>query len=358
MRLTNTALLALVASPAAAWKHASEANIRKALTDNERTLVAFVEPSLEPCKRLDIEWTQAAKEATDAAVLSIDCTQDTKLCAELDVASYPAIRLFHRDSSRGVQRYRGVREAPDLLAFLRRAARPVPSTVDEKNFTTLLKDDFVVFVARYGKTSNDDETLPARFEQLASTYADRYTFAVSTDLTTSPSVTCYRSHGELVRTAAELDASTTALNAFIETCAAPLVVDLTRRNELHHMGTGKSLVHYLYSSASERRTYIKEVQKLAQTYGEYLQFTTVNLREYGDDMLKALGLQKSAAQKKGPLLAVQNPSNGDVFPFPAAGINNGDGPPAAAVVEKFLLDIIQGAVPPWMPGAGDGHDEL
>lgn len=306
------------------------------------------------------------KDASNAAVLSIDCTQESKLCDEFDVASYPAIRLFHQDSSRGVHRYRGAREAPDLLAFLCRAARPVLSTVNDKNLTTLLAGDEAVFVARYAKTTSadDDDTLAARFQQLAHTYADRYTFAVSTDVASSPTVTCYRLHGELVRTAAELDASTTALHAFLETCVAPLVVDLTRRNELHYMGTGKSLVHYLYSSSSERRAYIREVHQLAQTYGEYLQFTTVDVHEYGEEMVNALGLGESFKAKKtterGPLLAVQNPSNGDVFPFPATR-SSGDGPPAAAVVEKFLLDIIQGTISPWTPGAeggGKSHDEL
>jgi len=330
-----------------------------ALTYNQ--LIHFLR---ESCKRLDVEWTEVVKEASkNTAVLSIDCTQDAKLCAEFDVASYPAIRLFHGDSLDGVQRYRGAREAPDLLAFLRRAARPVLATVNEKNLTTLIGSDEVVFVGRHGK-ANTDDTLPIRFEQLAQTYADRYTFAVSTETTSSPSITCYRPHGELVRTADELDTSTTALTAFLETCVAPLVADLTRRNELHYMATGKSLVYFLYSSSQERRAYINEVRQLAQTYGEYLQFTTVDVREYGEDMVDALGLGSSYKAKKkgekGPLLAVQNPNNGDVFPFPVESSGgDGDGPPAAAVVEKFLLDIIQGTIPPWTPGTeGGGHDEL
>lgn len=299
----------------------------------------------------------------NAAVLSIDCTQDTQFCNELDVASYPAIRLFYRNKPLGVQRYRGVREAPDILAFLRRAARPALSTVDDKNVTALLSEDEVVFVARYGKDTYDkDDTLPARFAQLAHAYADRYSFAVSTEGSTSspsPSVTCYRSHGELVRTAADLAASTTALDAFLESCTTPVVVDLTRRNELHYLGMGKSLVHYLYSSAHERREYVKAIRPLAQTYGEYLAFTTVDVREYGEAMVEALGLTVSAAQNKGPLLAVQNPNNGDVFPFPPTR-GSDDGPPAAAIVEKFLLDIIQGVIPPWKPDVGGetAHDEL
>ncbi|KIH86818.1 hypothetical protein SPBR_08241 [Sporothrix brasiliensis 5110] len=331
-------------------------------------------PARESCKRLDTEWTLVVREATAATVVSIDCTQDIRLCDELHVSSYPAIRLFHRDPSRGVQRYRGAREAPDLLAFLRRSARPILSVVDDANVTALLGDDEVVFVARYGKdASREDDTLPSRFSQLAHTYADRHTFAVSTEVeasspsssSSSSSLTCYRSHGEITKMAADLAASTTALDAFLELCTAPLVVDLTRRNELHYLGQGKSLVHYLYASVHERREYTKTIQSLAKTYGEYLAFTTVDLGEYGDEMATALGLQASVAHKSGPLLAVQNPSNGDVFPFPPTGSSTGGagtgggGLPSAAVVERFLLDIIQGAIPPWTPGERRAtHDEL
>ncbi|ERT02974.1 hypothetical protein HMPREF1624_01278 [Sporothrix schenckii ATCC 58251] len=359
-------MAAVAVSPAAAWKHMSEAGFRKTFETKQRTLVAFVEPSLESCKRLDNEWTLVVREATTATVVSIDCTQDIRLCDELHVSSYPAIRLFHRDPSRGVQRYRGAREAPDLLAFLRRSARPILSVVDDTNVTALLGDDEVVFVARYGKdASREDDTLPSRFSQLAHTYADRHTFAVSTEVqasspSSSSSLTCYRSHGEITKMAADLAASTTALDAFLELCTAPLVVDLTRRNELHYLGQGKSLVHYLYASVHERREYTKTIQSLAKTYSEYLTFTTVDLSEYGDEMVTALGLQASVAHKSGPLLAVQNPSNGDVFPFPPTGSSSGGGGlPSAAVVERFLLDIIQGAIPPWTPGERRAtHDEL
>ncbi|CAK7235367.1 tRNA (adenine(58)-N(1))-methyltransferase non-catalytic subunit trm6 [Sporothrix curviconia] len=311
---------------------------------------------------------------TDAAVLSIDCTKDAALCDELDVASYPAIRLFHRDGR--VQRYRGVREAPELTSFLRRSARPLLSSVDDKNLTALLAadPDEIVVVAQYG---TDDSTFPERYSQLARTYFDRYTFATGPSLSSpssassssSSSVSCYRGGEKLaIRTVGELAHATTALASFlVDVCAAPLVVDLTRRNELQYLdpGLGKSLVHFLYRTSDERRAHAAAVRPLAQTYADYLVFTTIDVREHGDAMVSSLGLGEAFRDKKNakrPLLAVQNPSNGDVFPFRDSGENEGTkgAPLNAAVIEKFLMDIIQGVIQPWRPGAegGQKHDEL
>ncbi|CAK7211561.1 tRNA (adenine(58)-N(1))-methyltransferase non-catalytic subunit trm6 [Sporothrix bragantina] len=359
---TSAALLALAISPAVAWSHSSEADFRKALKNNDRTLVAFIEPSLQSCKQLDTEWTSLT--STDAVILSIDCTKDDGLCDELDVASYPAIRLFHRDGR--VQRYRGVREASELVSFLRRMARPLLSSVDERNLTSILTadPDEIIFVARY---SSDDSTLREKVSKLASAYADRYTFATAASPSSSSStITCYRGSEKLaVRTAAELAHATTALDSFLlDVCATPLVVNLTPRNEQHILdpNLGKSLVHFLYRTPDERRAYAAAVRSLAQTYRDYLVFTTIDVREHGDAMVSSLGLGEAYHDKKDikrPLLSVQNPSNGDVFPFQGSPEDN-NGPLTASVIEKFLMDIIQGVVQPWRPGAefAQKHDEL
>lgn len=242
-----------------------------------------------------------------------------------------------------------------INAFLRRASRPFLTHVDDKNATSFLTADDVVFVARYG--ADDDGNLPDRFAELARTYWDQYAFAVQAEggpasAAASASVlTCHRPHGQLERSAAALAGAATALEAFVAACSQPLVVDLTRRNELQQMGRGKSLVHFLYRTADERRAYAQRVQGLAQTYGEYLVFTTVDVREFGEAMVASLGLADRARDAARPLLAVQNPSNGQVFPFTGR-----DKTLTAPVVERFLGDIIRGAVRPWQ--AGSAHDEL
>lgn len=107
--------------------------------------------------------------------------------------------------------------------------------------------------------------------------------------------------------------------------------------------------------------YVAEMRPLAKKYQEYLQFTTIDPDEY-PHMLPSLGLKPGSTR----VLSVQNPSNGDVFPY--TGGDQGE-IITAAVVEAFLLDIINGRVRAFGrdsdegAGTNDGtdhrrHDEL
>ena len=109
---------------------------------------------------------------------------------------------------------------------------------------------------------------------------------------------------------------------------------------------GKSLVHYFVSDNDQREPYVNEMRPLAKKYHEYLAFTTIDSNEY-PDMLGMLGLT-------GQGLSVQNPNNGDVFPYPSRQ------PVTAVNVEQFLMGIIQGHVKPWNGEfeQASGHDEL
>lgn len=229
-------------------------------------------------------------------------------------------------------------------------------------------------VARYRAgtaAGSDDAVLADRVATLARRYADRYTFAVHLSSPSSsadgPSVTCYNTvdAAQVALAAADL-AVATALDALLDRCAAPpagAVVELTRRNELPVLGRGKSLVHFFYESAAARRAYAGAVRPLARTYAEYLTFTTIDGAEYGEAMLGALGLSSSARRGR-LLLAVQNPATGAVYPWTGTGAyahvdtaDTADMAALAAAVERFLVEIIQGAIPPWT-GDGGGHDEL
>ena len=112
---------------------------------------------------------------------------------------------------------------------------------------------------------------------------------------------------------------------------------------------GKSLVHYFVRDDDQRQKYLKEMRPLAKKYQEYLAFTTIEAAEY-PEMMSSLGLKKGSSRP----LSVQNPSNGDVFPY------SGSHEITLPVVEKFLGDIIQGKVKPWSGSSGStaGHDEL
>ncbi len=112
--------------------------------------------------------------------------------------------------------------------------------------------------------------------------------------------------------------------------------------------TGKSMVHYFHHSADERDEYQDAIRPLAKKYQEYLLFDTVDINEY-PDMVTMMGL--AAGSRKA--LSVQNPSNGDVFPY------RGGAAISAEVVEAFLIDIINGKIKPWTSkDEVGGHDEL
>jgi len=87
------------------------------------------------------------------------------------------------------------------------------------------------------------------------------------------------------------------------------------------------------------------MRPLAKKYEEYLHFVTTDADEYAD-AAEMMGLKRGSRG-----LSVQNPNNGDVFPYTRRDKIT------AGSVEAFLGDIIQGKVQAWR-GAAGGHDEL
>ncbi|KAL8369837.1 hypothetical protein RB595_000265 [Gaeumannomyces hyphopodioides] len=349
----------LGAGSALGWNHVTEASFRKALRSNEYTLVAFVEPSQPASAALKPEWTSIQETERDNNVVSLDCGAKRKLCDEFHVISYPAIRLYHQDGR--MDRYRGPRRAKEIVPFLRRALRPTVSRLDDKNITSFIGVDDVVLVAQL---EPQDRVLEQAFLLLAGRFRDRYSFAVGPPPEHArSSVGCFNNREGEQRSSAEFDV-VGSLERFVALCAKPVIVELTRRNEMENMQLSKSLVHYFISSDADRGEYLAEMRPLAQKYREYLQFTTIDVNEY-PEMLAPLGQAPGAS--KG--LSVFNPSNGDVFPY------TGGQALSAAVVEAFLMDIISGKVQALGKGgqgsqnagastgaaaAGDGtgHDEL
>lgn len=90
---------------------------------------------------------------------------------------------------------------------------------------------------------------------------------------------------------------------------------------------------------------------LAKKYEEYLHFTTIDVTEY-PEMLPVYGQQPGSSK----VLSVYHPSNGQIFPHKRMR------QASAAVVEQFLLDIIDGKVRPWSGHVSSetdiGHEEL
>ncbi|KAK0724359.1 hypothetical protein B0H67DRAFT_103111 [Lasiosphaeris hirsuta] len=290
------------------------------------------------CQALETEWTAIQPQDSDR-IASVDCSAESKLCEEFQISSFPTIRLYQQNGK--PYRYRGPRRAASISGFLQRMLRPAVSHVGSKNTTSFLVDDDVVFVAQ---SAPGDTTLRDRFTTVAEKYRDRYSFAISSDASQQSIVTCYNNPDDLQRSTIEL-ANPASLEAFIKLCATPLIPELTRRNEMTYYSSGKSLVHYFIHSPSQREAYVAEMLPLAKKYHEYLHFTTTDANEY-PDAVEMMGLRRGATG-----LSVQNPSNGDIFPY------TGRQKITAGVVETFLVDIIQGRVKPWGQGNVE-HEEL
>lgn len=208
---------------------------------------------------------------------SVDCAVEPTICRELDVASFPAIRLY-KGSGVYVERYRGPRRASSYVqpvvslsvvsdtdsltscrirSFLQRTLRPTVSAVSEQNLTSFRSADEVVFVARFAR---NDAILKSRFDEIAKQYKDRFSFAVmvSAPTTSTTTIVCYNNINGVEKVLSDA-APVHSLQNFVKQCSAPLIPELTRRNEMEYNSvsdniTGKPIHrHALTRSRAERQ---------------------------------------------------------------------------------------------------------
>ncbi|KXX73302.1 Protein disulfide-isomerase [Madurella mycetomatis] len=287
------------------------------------------------------------KVEKDDNIVSFDCQAHPKFCSDLDVASFPAIRLYHRDGR--MDRYRGDRQARKIAMFLHRALRPTYLEADEHTFGPLALLDDVVIMAHL---QPDDWDFFDQFRSLANKYRDRFSFVVSPPIQDekTSALVCYNNIDDEKRRAPDI-MTVGALEEFIKLCAEPLIPELTRRNEAQYTSTGKSILHYFASTEAEKEAYRIEMLPLAKKYAEFLHFTITDANEY-PEMLTKFGLKAD----QNPGLALENTNTENVFPF------TGSQELTASAVESFLEDVTSGKLKPWDRGAGDvqkmNHDEL
>ncbi|KAL2125696.1 hypothetical protein VTJ04DRAFT_2061 [Mycothermus thermophilus] len=389
----------LLVSGAAAWQHVSSSELEERLQKGQKALVAYVHPQEKHAQDFESTWTtlQQSPPDNDLAILSIDCSADLPHCLSADIASYPAIRLFlppplttstGKDKSKDDEpklirhRYRGPRTVPSIRSYLRRmlrlsstpaAAEGVVAHLTPQNATTFLTTaDDVVFLGRFPPSSDSAPALTTwvrrELSSLARRYRDRYTFGAVVAPTSASgtrqeaSMEC---RNNVEGTSAVLSAGEVThpgvLEEFVRRCAAPVIPEYTRRNELEFFQTGKSIVHFLPTHPSAREAYISHLRPLAQKYSEYLHFVTTDPREF-PEAAEMLGLgsiinnsnnNKGDSNKNGQItggLSVLNPNTGHVYPYRRKEKIS------AAAVEKFLSDIIEGKVAAWT--GEEGHDEL
>ncbi|KAJ9617561.1 protein disulfide-isomerase precursor [Knufia peltigerae] len=357
---------------AAQWQqHTSKAEFQALLDNNELTLVAFVSPWTPPSLSLAEEWATAKSQLTQP-LANVDCTAERDLCAEHDVRSYPAIRLFrglattNKNKTSSTTRYRGPRKASSIVPFVRRAALPPVSTVTVENLTGLTSIDRVVFVAYL---DDDDVTIKARYTKVARELHDRFVFGIAQDEQLdeqegidAPSIVAYKTDvGD--RDVLSVDTATTKrvdIEKFVLEASTPLIGELTRRNEGAYLSGYKLLAYIFVSNDRDRSSLRRELYPVAKEYKDYINFVTIDSHEYGH-MAPGLGLSAAAGdddydhESGYPALTVYSAWKDQVFPYPETEELE------AEQVEAFLLQILHGERGPWDPSnkaGSSGHDEL
>ncbi|PTB46308.1 hypothetical protein M441DRAFT_126176 [Trichoderma asperellum CBS 433.97] len=329
--LVQCGLLASCANMVCASEFSGATEVKKLLAHNEYTLLACN-------KKLLKEWKTVEKNVASTA--TIDCAAASGFCHEMDVVSLPAIRLYQKDGP--TTRYRGPRRASPIEAFVKRALRPsVQDIAKQQQLDDFLTSDDYVFLAQL---HSDDKSLDARFRNLAEEFYDRYSFGMASAADASSSgIWCYNNVDESEHTATDLD-DADALKKLVDVCTAEVIPQLTRRNELTHLSSGRSLVYYLSKNEAHRQAYTKNLKSTAQQYAQFLTFVTVDSNEY-PDLARNLGIRSTGG------LAVQNVHNGQVFPF------KGD-TTSSHQIGQFIVAISEGKAEPWDGTYNEGHDEL
>ncbi|KAK0736070.1 hypothetical protein B0T21DRAFT_366245 [Apiosordaria backusii] len=342
------ALLSVFGTGSEAWRHTSELELREALGSSAYTLVAFVNliENRKASQDLESQWLSLQEAEKDDNIVSFDCALHQVYCQELEVASFPTIRMYHRDGR--LDQYRGESKARELAMFRNRVIRPYFLEADAqllKHFIML--DDVVIML--HPLSQSDNWALYDRFTSLAKRHRDQFTFLMGPSIQDnhSAAVVCYNNLDDVKHVAADIE-SDQALEDFVALCAEPLIPELTRNNEAKYISAGKSILYYFATTDGEKEVYRTQVRPLAKKHAEHLYFATMDVDKYSD-MLATVGLKTR--------LVLENSTAGALYPF------IGSDEITADVIEGFLDDIASGKLQPLNRNKREqqhqaGHDEL
>ncbi|KAK3373656.1 hypothetical protein B0T24DRAFT_271233 [Lasiosphaeria ovina] len=286
--------------------------------------------------------------------MSVDCAAHVSACIELDVVAYPAVRLYHTDGR--MDRYRGPRKSAPILAFLRRASRPVITELSPAALAEFTSSDDIVFTAAFAPS--EAGLYEAHYRSLASEYHDQFSFGLLLPVSQQQQPSAVRCRNNVdgeSYTLTELWLAG-ALDELVAQCTAPLILEPGGRKEIAELAAtaaaraGKGIVvHFFAAADADKDAYRTEVRALAKKYADELLFTIIDAAQ-SPAMPALAGLPDGVL----PGVSVENLATGQLFPYPRGRELS------AAALETFLGDVVGGAVEPW-DGSRYGevlHDEL
>jgi len=124
-----------------------------------------------------------------------------------------------------------------IVSFVARSSLPPVSSLDKRNITAFKSKDEAVFIAY---PESEDRNLRSTFRALATQNHDRYSFGMAdsalgkTDNVPPGCVVCHKTKTEEQKILCG-QSKLEALEDFMETAAAPLIGDMTRRNEMKYL---------------------------------------------------------------------------------------------------------------------------
>ncbi|KAK0668733.1 protein disulfide-isomerase [Cercophora samala] len=345
----SLAVLSVLGRSLAAWNHIEQPRLREALDSSAYTLVACkLLSDRKTSQDLEHQWLSLQDaEKDDDNIVSFDCALHEAFCQELQITSFPSIRMYHRDGR--VDQYQGHHKAREIAMFRNRVIRPYFLEADAQLLEHFIQlDDVVIMMLPCSQCDNWD--LYDRFTALAKKYRDRFTFLMGPSVTEnhSAAVVCYNNLDDLKHVAPDTQ-STQALEDFVALCAEPLILELTISNKAKHISTGKSALHYFATTEAEKESYKAEIRPLAKKHAGKLQFIIRNINEYPDMFGGPSGSTTA--------LVLENFTTGALYPFPGGDNLTADD------VEKYLDAIGSGKLQPAKKSTGKeqhqfGHDEL
>lgn len=127
-----------------------------------------------------------------------------------------------------------------IRSYIKRAARPSITTLNNEKIQTFQSSDDYVVVARLNP---QDAHVKVAYDTLASQYQDRLSFGtVETEASTT--ISCFNNRDSQQFTVSDLTAINTLPN-LIESCLTPVTGEFTRANEMKYLQ-----VSYLLSTST------------------------------------------------------------------------------------------------------------